>query len=369
VYRIAIQPDNQYLMSGRYQSFSTRWTELARASGHDVRLVNVFEPDLAAQLKGCDGFMWWFAHLPHPREIGRRVLPAVQHGLRIPVFPTWNTIWHFDDKVSQKYLLDAADIPMPETWVFWSRREALAFCRDAQYPLVIKLASGIVSENVRLLDSFDDARYWIDRLFGAGVVSLERRNPLSPREVLRRLRGSAKYLLKGLPPDPGLRTNVQKGYLLVQEFLPGNDFDTRVTVIGNRAFGFRRFNRDNDFRASGSGRIDFDPAKIDPEVVRLAFKTARALGTQSLAVDSLQRRGERVLAEISYYYEGWALEECPGHWEFQGDDPAERLEWVEGRLGPADAIFNDFVATIARQASSTATQPLHGRRTPVGTPT
>ena len=34
-----------------------------------------------------------------------------------------------------------------------------------------------------------------------------------------------------------------------QEFLPGNAFDTRITAIGNRAFGFLRENRPRDFRA------------------------------------------------------------------------------------------------------------------------
>lgn len=31
--------------------------------------------------------------------------------------------------------------------------------------------------------------------------------------------------------------------------------DTRVTVIGHCAFGYRRYNRPGDFRASGSGRL------------------------------------------------------------------------------------------------------------------
>lgn len=50
----------------------------------------------------------------------------------------------------------------------------------------------------------------------------------------------------------------EKKYILFQEYLPDNEFDTRVTVIGNRAFAFRRFNRKKDFKASGSGEIDYD---------------------------------------------------------------------------------------------------------------
>jgi hypothetical protein len=135
-----------------------------------------------------------------------------------------------------------------------------------------------------------------------------------------------------------------KGYLLFQEFLPGNDFDIRITVIGNRAFAFRRHNRPNDFRASGSGRIDWDSTQIPEDAILLAFETARILQTQSLAVDVLRRDGKPVIAEISYYYEGWAIAACPGHWKLHGD--SQQLVWVDGPMRPEDAIWKDFVTRL-----------------------
>lgn len=343
---IAIQPDNQRLTSGRHQSFSDRWVELAREAGHEVRLVNALSPSFFDQLDGCDGFMWWFAHLPFPRNFAKRLLPAIEHGLGIPVFPDWRTIWHFDDKIAQSYLLQAAGIPIPQTWVFWRLDEARAFCRNATYPLVIKLASGIVSENVRLLRSPGEAEYWICRLFGPGLVSLERPRAFRPRTGLERLRGAARLLLTGRLPDPGRFADVQKGYLLVQGFIPGNEFDLRVTVFGDRAFGFRRFNRPNDFRASGSGRIDWDPSPIETDAVRLAFRVAQVLKTQEIAVDVLRRGGEHVIGEISYYYEGWAIHACPGHWRLFGDWDTGELRWMQGQVLPEDAIWENFLAHV-----------------------
>ena len=41
------------------------------------------------------------------------------------VFPDFNTVWHFDDKVGQKYLLEALDLPLVPTWVFYDKTEAL----------------------------------------------------------------------------------------------------------------------------------------------------------------------------------------------------------------------------------------------------
>jgi hypothetical protein len=258
----------------------------------------------------------------------------------------------------------AAGIPTARTWVFWERDRATEFCRTACYPLVIKLSSGIVSENVRLLRSFGEARYWIGRMFGSGLVALERPTVKGPRAAAGRVRRSLRLLLTGVPPGPGERSDLQKGYLLVQEFPPGNEFDTRVAVIGRRAFAFRRLNRPGDFRASGSGLREFEPAKIPPEAVRLAFRVAGRLRTQSLAVEALYRQGEVVLVEISYYYESWLLHACPGHWELRGSPEGGRLDWVEGQMRPEDAILEDFLTRVERRKTGAAcqaddTDPLH----------
>src|SRR5262245_61121002 len=332
-YTVAIQPDQLTQKNGEKQSFSSRWAERAAETGVNVRTVNVYAPAFFEQLAGCDGFMWRFGYSPNPRLFAKRLLPAIEHGVGIPVFPSFETAWHFEDKIAQSYLLEAARLPTPATWVFWDRATALDFCRSATYPLVLKLSFGYQSGNVRLLNSFHEASYWIEQLFGPGVTSMR---PPAPgwRHALQRAKGALRHL-KGAPPYEDLDyCELQHGYFYVQEFLPGNAYDIRVTVIGNRAFAFRRFNRPGDFRASGSGRIDWNPQQIDEESIRLAFRAARRLQTQSIGVDLLQNGGRKVLAEISYTYASWAVRDYPGHWVLQGDDAGGPLSWIEGRMHP-----------------------------------
>ena len=353
-YTVAIQPDQLTQKNGEKQSFSSRWAARAAETGVNVRTVDVYAPDFFAQLAGCDGFMWRFGYSPNPRLLAKRLLPAIEHGLGIPVFPSFETAWHFEDKIAQSYLMQAAGVPTPGTWVFWDRMSALDFCRSAKYPLVLKLSFGYQSGNVRLLESFDDASYWIERLFGPGVTGL-RPQATKWRDALQRGRGALRRLSDAPPFEDLDYCELQHGYFYVQEFLPGNEYDIRVTVIGNRAFAFRRFNRPGDFRASGSGRIDWDTRPIDEESIRLAFRVARRLHTQSLGVDLLQHGGRKVLTEISYTYASWAVRDCPGHWALQGDADTAPLSWVEGRLHPEDAIFDDFVARLrARDAKIVA---------------
>lgn len=344
-YTIAIHPDRFTHKNGEKQSFSARWAVRAADTGVNVRTVNVYAPDFFEQLAGCDGFMWRFGYRPRPRLFAKRLMPAIEHGLRIPVFPSFETAWHFEDKVAQSYLLRAAGFPTPATWVFWDRKAALDFCRSATYPLVLKLSFGFQSANVRLLNGFEDASHWIARLFGTGVTGLPP-GESRWRDALRRTRGALRHL-RGASAYGNLDdSELQYGYFYVQEFIPENEYDVRVTVIGDRAFAFRRFNRAGDFRASGSGRIDWDPRQIDEDAVRLAFRVARRLQTQSVAVDLLQHGTQKLLTEISYTYASWAVRECPGHWMLQGDADTSPLSWVEGSMHPEDAIFDDFLALL-----------------------
>lgn len=347
--RIAIQPDDDAIIRGEPNNASSpRWAELARAAGHQVHTVDVFRPDTLRQLTGCHGFMWRHTHSSAHRAVAARLLPVLEYQLGLCVYPNQNTCRHYDDKIAQWYLLEAAGLPIPETWVYWRRSDALEFCRTARYPLVLKLWAGAGSTNVRRIDSSAEAEAWIERLFGIGVQSLDPPSTWQAcRKALRaRLRAIARPGAPPPPPNPWEFWELHRNYVLLQEFLPDNPFDTRVTVIGNRAFGFRRFNREGDFRASGSGRIDPDPSAIDERFVRLAFRTARAIASQSCAIDGLLRHGQPVVTEISYAYASWAVHDCPGHWCLQGNPDQGELIWRAGAMWPEEAQIADFLARL-----------------------
>ena len=346
--RIAIQHDHIRQKNGEDQSFSARWTELATRRGIEVVDVAIDDDDFFDRLRDCDGFMWRFGFDPWSLQRAKRLLPAIEHGMGLPVFPSQASSWHFEDKIAQRDLLQAAGLPTPQTWVLWNAREARAFVDRARFPLVAKLSSGIQSNNVRLLRTRAEAVALLDQMFGSGVLTL------APPTRVQRLLGNRLSGLKLIAGRP-LPRGIQHGYLYLQEFLPDNPFDTRITVIGRRAYGFRRHNRPGDFRASGSGLIDWRQDEIDEPTIRLAFRAAQRLNTQSIAIDGLRRGDERVVGEISYTYAAWALRDCPGHWTLDdGDWQHGTLTWREGRLRAEDAIFDDFVAAVRARAGDRA---------------
>lgn len=308
--------------------------------------MDVHHADILDQVRGCDGFMWRWAHFGGMSQIAHRLLPVLERELRLIVYPDQDTCWHYDDKVAQAFLLSAVGIPTPGTWVWFDYEAAKQWVRTAPYPLVLKLAGGAGSTNVRLVQSVEEAATWLDRLFTVGVENLH--SCEQSWALQKRLRAAVKSILMGQPVS-GTRKSpwlLSRNYALFQEFLPGNDHDTRVTIIGNRAFAFRRFNRPNDFRASGSGLLDYTVSTISLDFVRLAFWTAQRLKMQSCAIDGLWSKGQPVIAEISYTYVSSAVYDCPGHWELEGDPSIGTLHWVPGHMWPEEAQIVDFLARV-----------------------
>lgn len=131
--------------------------------------------------------------------------------------------------------------------------------------------------------------------------------------MLRRLRATARTLEGHNPYIPCVDAELHYVYFYAQEFLPGNEFEVSVIVAGNRAFAARGFIQSGDFRTRGSsGRMDWSPESIGEDAFRLAFRTARKLGAQSVAIDTLRRSEDPVVIELTLNYASWVVRACPG---------------------------------------------------------
>jgi glutathione synthase/RimK-type ligase-like ATP-grasp enzyme len=276
------------------------------------------------------------------------------------VFPNLASCWHYDDKVGQKYLLEALGAPIIPTWLFTDRREAEEWIAQATWPKVFKLRSGSASENVRLVESRKQAERICRRAFTSGFpakpgylsdMRTRLHNTRNLREAWEKLRRVPESVLE--VTNFRRHSPRQRGYVYFQEFLPGNGFDTRIIVIGHRAFGFLRLNRPNDFRASGSGRTVYDPDRIDRRCLETAFHLARRLESQSLGFDFIfdQDRQPRI-CEMSYAFIPSIVHGCPGYWD-------RELAWHPGQVWPEDAILEHVLAALAPQKEACLTGLAH----------
>lgn len=85
---------------------------------------------------------------------------------------------------------------------------------------------------------------------------------------------------------------------IIQEFCSGNSFDYRVTVIGDQVSTIGRKNRDNDVRASGSGKLFVCDTR--KELAQLCWGICQKAGWASMGFDVLKHKGEWVIIEMSY---------------------------------------------------------------------
>lgn len=346
---IGIHPDQM----GK-DSYSVHWDEALRSRGIEVHQLNLLAPDALQQAAACDGVMWRWAHTPKDKRSAQRILYTIEHYLHVPVFPDSRTAWHFDEKISQFYLLQALQAPTPQTWIFWDMDEALQWAATAPYPLVFKLSTGAGSWSVVRLEQAEKTVHLIRRCFRKGIFPhaltevagqpSHHWNWATFRHLLYRSWEGLRYGLTGEYPSlPGSSWwQPERDYAYFQEFLPGNEFDTRISVVGERAFGFRRLNRPGDFRASGSGRIVYDPEAIDPRCIRIAFDISEKGQFQSMAYDFLMKDGRPVIGEISYAFVSEAVAQCPGHWK-------RDLSWVDGKMRIEQAQVEDFIQRIQTQ--------------------
>ena len=297
-----------------------------------VRL-RVEQPDFWEQVRGLSLFIMRFSQRNSDLQQACDLMPIIEEKHGVKCYPNLNTGWHYDDKVKQYHLLHSLGFPMTKCWVFYNKATALEWVERAEFPTVFKLRGGAGSQNVVLVRNRRQAQKLVKRMFGKGIFPEKfvhfgavRFKHFSLYREVHHLLGNLYRKSKGLDVSPFWQ--IQKNYVLFQKFLPGNAWDTRVTVIGDRVFAFRRMVRDDDFRASGSGRIDYNLDAIDMRCVEIAADISRKLGFQSMAYDFLMNENqEPEFCEISYTYMSSAVHNCPGYW-----DPD--LNWHEGQYWP-----------------------------------
>jgi glutathione synthase/RimK-type ligase-like ATP-grasp enzyme len=305
----------------RNGSFSDRWIEYCRANDIEYKIVNCYDSDIIKQLEDCDCLMWRYLHYDY-RDVlfARQLLYSLEIAGK-KVFPDFNTCWHYDDKVGQKYLLESIGAPFVPTHVFYTKREALNWVQKTSFPKVFKLRGGAGSANVRLVRTKGKASKLIRKAFGRGFPQLDRVGCF--KEMFRKYRMGLDRLglLKGIyrllfGSEFSRMHGREKGYVYFQDFIPNNLFDIRVVIIGNKAFGFKRMVRKNDFRASGSGSIIYNKKKIDERCVKIAFDVNEKLKAQSIAYDFVfNENKEPLIVEISYAYIAPLYDKCEGYWD------------------------------------------------------
>lgn len=263
----------------RPNSYSDLWIEYCLKHNIPYKIVNAYSNDITEQLADCDAFMWHH-HFHQYKDylFAKQLIYIIEKQMGKITYPNFDTCWHYDDKVGQKYLFEAIDAPIVPTHIFYTQNEALDWVKQAIFPMVFKLRNGASSENVRLVSSLKQAKRLIKQSFSIGFEQYNRIKGF--REQWSKYKngsGSFIELLRSIKRI-FVTTEFSKmhpkeiGYVYFQDYIPNNNYDTRVFLIGNRAVAKKRMNKPNDFCASGSDCQIFDKEQVDIKCVEIAFE-------------------------------------------------------------------------------------------------
>lgn len=327
-------------------SFSDRWIAYCEKHQIEYKIVNAYDNDIIQQLSDCDAFLWHHGHGIYQDVLFAKQLLYSLQTVGIKVFPDFYTCWHFDDKVGQKYLLEAVNAPFVPSYIFYSKADAYKWIENATFPKVFKLRSGAGSSNVKLVKNKREAYKFVNKAFGKGFPPYDRMHSLKDR--IKKWRGG-KDSFEGVcksfyrllfPPKFTKMLATEKGYVYFQDFIKNDGYDIRVIVIGNKAFAIKRIVRKNDFRASGSGDIHYRMEDIPTQCVSLSFEVAKKIKAQCIGFDYvIDLNGNAFIVEISYGFVVHGYDSCPGYWT---DD----LTWHQGSFNPQEWMMEDLIGQL-----------------------
>lgn len=200
----------------------------------------------------------------------------------VALLPNLDQLLSFENKGYQELLKRRLGIERVEG-SYWGDFEDFRNENDAmEYPFVFKELQGSVSTGVSLIQSESDFKGKEHALKGASFIE-------RLRKWKKRFYPDEQGALK---PDTELVARHESSFaekrapFVAQKFYPGLEYDFKVLVFGDRYFVLKRFVREKDFRASGSGRFEF--VKPDDNLLDYAASLMKKFNVPFISLDIIE---------------------------------------------------------------------------------
>ncbi len=298
----------------------------------EYQFVDPYSNDALEQMCSCGAVVWFVQNYLYADLLqAANILRAVEDK-GVKVFPSSSTIWHFDDKVAQKYAFESVGAPSPKSYVFYDKDNAIEFIKQTNLPIVAKLRNGSGASNVKLIRTIPQGESYIKRMFAKGFDP----SPSLLYKAYSKAQSSKSFKtlisrIRKIPMFLATRGNAklmpyERGYCYFQEYIKNDGFDIKVVVIAGKLSYFVRNVRKGDFRASGGGDFFYQKSYITPDIIESAFKCADDLNLQCIGFDYVvdKSTGKGLIIEMCYGFDFDAVQAAGGYFDRQGqwhDEP------------------------------------------------
>ena len=179
-------------------------------------------------------------------------------------------------------------------------------------------------------DTLPEGKYVVKDSYGAGSAGVELADNLAQldkivkkhsrnnsiqviaRELRRRILWGKTYH----------KSSIHNKKFIIQHFIDGLSGDYKVLKYGDRFYTLYRKNRDNDFRASGGGKLTFDLPEgvLEKDLLSFAKKISDEIGTPLCSMDIAWNGCQFVLIEFQCLCFGPYTAEYADHYSMFIDD-------------------------------------------------
>lgn len=321
---VGLVKDLDYLESADYVPVRADWPKYERFlrnnnihySFFDIRSSRWME-----EARKFDVIIWHPFSSPASRDEAENKIYLLEKILNKKCYPKFDDIWGYENKIRSYYLNSVYGLPVVPTFITNSKNEAIDFVKKSEYPLISKISTGSASRGVLKIGDKNSALKLVKRCF-------------SPKGRLTYWR----YLR-------------QKNYVYLQQFINDANYDLRIIVVGNMVFGYFRYPKDNDFRASGSGILE--KKDLPEEAMLLAVEAKIKYNSLCLAVDMLySERGKNYyIVETSIFFgidtsEQLIVNGKAGYYEYENG----KFKFIEGKYWIQELVLKEFFNKIISES-------------------
>ena len=244
------------------------YVEACKELSLDYEVIDILAPDWIEKVKEsqCDGFL-----LRPPCDYQERKniydekVYFINKVLEIPVYPSYESIYIYENKRAMAYWLETHNFPFVKTYMLSRKKDALSIIDNLKFPIVIKSNIGAGGKFVNIVKSKAKAKLIIYTVFG--FIHSKLTIGFFPWGKL-----------KGVPiPLLGF---AQKHYIIIQAFYKIK-LEWRIIKIGDSYFGHQKLLKGN--KASGSDLVGWVKPPI--ELLQMAHDICNKGSFNSMAID------------------------------------------------------------------------------------
>jgi glutathione synthase/RimK-type ligase-like ATP-grasp enzyme len=198
-----------------------------------------------------------------------------------------------ENKFVQELLKKKWRLSSPASQLYGTGEEIARDLPGLAFPAILKYPQGFASTGVSRVDS---AAALQASLAASMIDTVPAPEGLLRRIVRRRDHAARIARYRGRYP-------LQSKRFIVQEFLPDLAYDWKILVFGDRLFTLKRFVRQGDFRASGSGNFSF--AEVPAAgLLDFAWHVRKTIDSPWASLDVAEADGEYYLIEFQCVHFG-----------------------------------------------------------------